>query len=122
MGHVLSKSRFWDKTQKAGYALGFGKYLTWEKSMAEAFGELACSSYVIERYKLPPDIKLLRSESKEMCDLKRRMGFGCRDNIADEIAARILTHEIKKLGYEGVISDSYVDGLVVFDEKKLKRI
>jgi len=49
-----------------GYKLGFGKYYTWEKGMAEAFGKLLCGegNFKLEKTTLSETLKLLALEAE----------------------------------------------------------
>jgi hypothetical protein len=111
------------------FALGEGKYLTWDKGMAEAYAINACKDYlsgegkpVVEAYKFPQGLKLLDAQSSTMAKVKGLFGLESWEYTDNPIQAKAMTHEIKKLGYDGVISDKKADGLVIFDEKKIKRI
>ena len=36
--------------------------------------------------------------------------------------AKAVTFELKRMGYDGVVSDDKIEGLVIFDPKKVKKI
>lgn len=114
-----------------GKGLGFGVmgkgiYISWERGMAKGFANISSEKIggkpKVIRYKLPKDIKLLDAQSKTMGDIKRSLGVQSWDKIGDKVFASILTHEIQKRGYDGVISDSVADGIVIFDESKVQEI
>ena len=41
---------------------------------------------------------------------------------ADPMFAKAITYEMKKMGYDGVVSDDRIEGLVIFDDKKVKKV
>jgi hypothetical protein len=110
-------------------ALGKGVYITWDKGAAEAFSRISAqknkydlSSAKVTKYKLPKDLKLLDANSKTMQNIKVKLGVAPRDKVGDPIFATALRREILKKGkYDGVISDDKYDGIVIFNEEKLKR-
>lgn len=105
-----------------GY-MGEGIYLTWDEGMVEAFaGITRAKNHEVVSYKIPKDIKLLDNEGKLMCDIKQRLGVKPWDKVADPVFAKVLSYEVKKLGYDGVISDDKANGIVVFDSSKIEKV
>jgi len=98
--------------------LGHGTYVTWKKGMAEAFAEISAQQTKgtprVEEIKLSKDLKLLDAQSKTMFDIKKKLGVSPFEKVGDPFFARVLTEEIRKLGFDGVISDKVADGIVVF--------
>ena len=110
------------KTGKSGAglgALGTGIYLTWREPTAAAYARLAKDG-VVEKFKVPSRLKLADSKGGDVIDIKKKMGID--GYSADPMYAKALTFELKQLGYDGVISDSDVEGLVIFNERKVKKI
>lgn len=124
-----NKGKFYRGTSSKGATtgvgvLGLGLYVTWEKGMAEAFaqnaGMLDKSKPLIITYKLPENLKLLDSESKVFFDFKRKVGLDPASSYSNPLQARFLTNELKRVGYDGVISDELATGIVIFDSAKAK--
>ena len=110
------------KTRRSGAglgALGTGLYLTWDMGIAKAYGRLTPKGEVVS-FKLPTNLKLADVLGKDMLLVKKKMGID--GYSADPMYAKALTFELKQLGYDGVISDSDVEGLVIFNERKVKKI
>jgi len=107
-------------------ALGEGKYVTWDREMAEAFAKISKEEHggtpTVEAYKVDKDLILLDAQSKTMVDIKKSLGVKSYDKISDPMFAKALTYEIKEKGYDGVISDDKADGIVIFDDTKLHKI
>jgi hypothetical protein len=118
--HKKNSGRFYRGTSKGkgiGFgALGAGLYLSWDKGMAKSFGK------DVATYSLPKDLKLLDAQSKTMDDFKAQMGFKPEEYSDNPIYAKALKMMVAKKGYDGVISDELAEGIVVFDEKKAKKI
>ena len=100
-------------------ALGTGLYLTWEVGMAKAYAGLAKKGSVV-KFKVPSNLKIADAYGKDVMDVKKKMGID--GYSADPMYAKALTFELKNLGYDGVISDKSVEGLVIFDPKKVKKV
>ena len=112
------------KTRKSGAglgALGTGLYLTWEVGMAKAYGRLAKKGSVV-KFKVPSNLKIADAYGKDMMDVKKKMGID--GYSADPMYAKALTFELKRMGYDGVVSDKVAEGLVIFDHaaKKVKKM
>ena len=110
------------KTRKSGAglgALGTGIYLTWEESVAKAYANLGGQGVVI-KFKIPSNLKLADSKGEDFLSVLEKMGI--TGYSADPMFAKALTFELKKMGYDGVVSDDKIEGLVIFDDRKVKKI
>ena len=110
------------KTRKSGAglgALGTGIYLTWERDTALAYANLATKGVVVE-FKVPANLKLADSKGEDFLSVLEKMGI--TGYSADPMFAKALTFELKKMGYDGVVSDDKIEGLVIFDDKKVKKV
>ena len=112
------------KTRRSGAglgALGTGLYLTWEVGMAKAYSRLATKGSVV-KFKVPSNLKIADAYGKDMMDVKKKMGID--GYSADPMYAKALTFELKRMGYDGVVSDKVAEGLVIFDHavKKVKKM
>ena len=110
------------KTRKSGAglgALGTGIYLTWERDTALAYANLATKGVVVE-FKVPANLKLADSKGDDFLSALEKMGI--TGYSADPMFAKAVTFELKKMGYDGVISDDRIEGLVIFDDKKVKKV
>jgi len=96
---------------------GEGLYLTWQEGVAAFFAGRASGKGVVMTYTVKPGLKIMDGMGKEMVAIKEKMGVGPWDKIDDPMFARILTLEVKDLGYVGIINDNPADGLVLFDER-----
>ncbi len=102
-------------------ALGKGIYLTWEKDAANAFKMHHGPDGTLSEYKVKPGLKIADYQSKEVGDIKAKMGFQPWDYSDDPMFAAILTMDLKEAGYDGVISDKAIEGLVIFDANNVTR-
>ena len=110
------------KTRKSGAglgALGTGIYLTWEESIAKAYANLGSKGVVVE-FKVPANLKLADSKGEDFLSVLEKMGI--TGYSADPMFAKALTFELKKMGYDGVVSDDKIEGLVIFEPRKVKKI
>ena len=112
------------KTRRSGAglgALGTGLYLTWEVGMAKAYAGLAKKGSVV-KFKVPSNLKIADAYGKDVMDAKKKMGID--GYSADPMYAKALTFELKRMGYDGVVSDKVAEGLVIFDHavKKVKKM
>ena len=110
-----------------GYGMmGKGVYVTWEKTMAKVFARMAAQQHggtpIVKRYRLPKDIKLLDWDSPEMVKIRSMGGLNPFEKYGDPMVANVFTSLVKDKGYEGVVSDKAVEGIVVFDPAKLKEV
>jgi len=109
-------------TRKSGAglgALGTGIYLTWKEPTAAAYARLAKGGVVV-KFKIPSNLKLADSKGEDFRGVLKKMGID--GYSADPMFAKALTYELKGMGYDGVVSDSDIEGLVVFDDKKVKKV
>ena len=110
------------KTRKSGAglgALGTGIYLTWEESTANAYANLAGKGVVVS-FKVPSNLKLADSKGEDFISVLEKMGIS--GYSADPMFAKAVTFELKRMGYDGVVSDDKIEGLVIFEPKKVKKI
>ena len=110
------------KTRKSGAglgALGTGIYLTWEESIAKAYANLGSKGVVVE-FKVPANLKLADSKGEDFLSVLEKMGI--TGYSADPMFAKAVTFELKRMGYDGVVSDDKIEGLVIFDDKKVKKV
>jgi len=125
-----------------GLGVGFwgrGLYLTWDRSMAEAFARMAAEPAVgwpprkgtqsggtpyLVTYIIRPQatLRILDGDSKEMHDIKAMLGVSPWDKIDSPMFASALTDETERAGYDGIISSNKADGIVLFNPKDAKRI
>ena len=103
-------------------ALGKGIYLTWTESAANAFSIHHGADGEIVKYKVKPGLKIADYQSKEVSDIKAKMGFQPWEYSGDQMYSAILTMDLKEAGYDGVVSDKAVEGLVIFDASNVTRI
>lgn len=99
-------------------ALGAGLYVTWNRGVAQFFAK---GGDVIE-YELPVGLKLLDSKSGFMADIKAKMGIKPWEYIEGKMFANLVASDVKRAGYDGVISDNPAEGLVIFDKRKVQRV
>ncbi len=107
--------------------LGDGIYLTWSRKMAQAFSTISEEENrgkpELETYKVAPNLKLLDWQSNEMWRIRKKLGaMSPWETVTDRIFIRFLTYEVKKLGYDGVISDNLAEGMVIFDARNVNII
>ena len=76
----------------------------------------------IVKYKVKPGLKIADYQSKEVSDIKAKMGFQPWEYSGDQMYSAILTMDLKEAGYDGVVSDKAVEGLVIFDASNVTRI
>jgi hypothetical protein len=112
------------KTRRSGAglgALGTGLYLTWEVGMAKAYAGLATKGSVV-KFKVPSNLKIADAYGKDVMNAKKKMGID--GYSADPMYAKALTFELKRMGYDGVVSDKVAEGLVIFDHavRKVKKM
>ena len=111
------------KTRKSGAglgALGTGIYLTWEESTANAYANLAQGKGVVVSFKVPSNLKLADSRGEDFISVLEKMGIS--GYSADPMFAKAVTFELKRMGYDGVVSDDKIEGIVIFEPKKVKKI
>ncbi|MFH1151644.1 MAG: hypothetical protein V1788_00800, partial [Nanoarchaeota archaeon] len=72
-----------------------------------------------EEYFINPKAKILQADSKEFIDIKQKNGLEYWEAPATETHAKMITNDVKKLGYDGVESLDKATGIVIFDKKNL---
>ena len=102
-------------------ALGRGVYLTWTESAANAFSVHHGADGEIVKYKVKPGLKIADYQSDEVADIKAKMGLKPWEYTGDKMYSAILTMDLKEAGYDGVISDKAVEGLLIFDASNVTR-
>ena len=102
-------------------ALGKGTYLTWTEEAAKAFSIHHGSDGEVVKYKVKSGLKIADYQSKEVADIKKSMGFEPWEYSGDQMYSAILTMELQQAGYDGMISDKAIEGLVIFDAKNITR-
>ena len=104
-------------------ALGKGVYLTWTESMASAYAKRIGGKGEVKRYQVKRGLKIVDAEqNKDFANIKSAMGMGVKDYSGDPMFAGMLTMELKRKGYDGVVSDDVAIGIVIFDEKNIKEV
>ena len=104
-------------------ALGKGVYLTWTESMASAYAKRIGGKGEVKRYQVKRGLKIADVEkNKDFANIKSAMGMGVKDYSGDPMFAGMLTMELKRKGYDGVVSDDVAIGIVIFDEKNIKEV
>ena len=104
-------------------ALGKGVYLTWTESMAKAYAKRIGGKGEVKRYQVKKGLKIVDAETnKDFASIKSAMGMGVKDYSSDPMFAGMLTMELKRKGYDGVVSDDVAIGIVIFDEKNVEEV
>ena len=104
-------------------ALGKGVYLTWTESMAKAYAKRIGGKGEVKRYQVKRGLKIADAEqNKDFASIKSAMGMGVKDYSSDPMFAGMLTIELKRKGYDGVVSDDVAIGIVIFDEKNVEEV
>ena len=104
-------------------ALGKGVYLTWTESMAKAYAKRIGGKGEVKRYQVKKGLKIVDAETnKDFASIKSAMGMGVKDYSADPMFAGMLTMELKRKGYDGVVSDDVAIGIIIFDEKNVEEV
>ena len=101
-------------------ALGAGIYLTWSESMAGAFASRLGSGGTVKKYKVKSGLKIADVIGKDVIAARAEMGFGPSEYGGDAMYANLMTRNLKRLGYHGVVSDEVAEGIVIFDKKNIK--
>jgi len=101
-------------------AMGNGIYLTWDEAMAKAYASHAGSSASVNKYQVKRGLKIADVMGKEVITIKDKLGFGPTDYSNDASFNNALTYELKKLKFDGVVSDDVAEGIVIFDKKNAK--
>ena len=104
-------------------ALGKGIYLTWTESMAKAYAKRLGGKGEVKKYQVKRGLKIADAETnKDFANIKSAMGMGVSDYSGDPMFAGMLTMELKRKGYDGVVSDDVAIGIVIFDEKNVEGV
>ena len=104
-------------------ALGKGVYLTWTESMAKAYAKRLGGKGEVKRYQVKRGLKIADAEqNKDFANIKSAMGMSVSDYSDDPMFAGMLTMELKRKGYDGVVSDDVAIGIVIFDEKNVEEV
>ena len=104
-------------------ALGKGVYLTWTESMAKAYAKRIGGKGEVKRYQVKRGLKIADAEqNKDFASIKSAMGMGVKDYSYDPMFAGMLTMELKRKGYDGVVSDDVAIGIIIFDEKNVEEV
>ena len=90
--------------------------------MAAAFASHHKQGGKVIALKLKEGLKMLDSMSPLMLGWKEEMGLGPFDYYGDPVYAKTVTSKAKRKGYDGIVSDSLAEGIVVFDPKNVKRV
>ena len=127
-----NKGEFWRGQGKEGKgsglgALGAGIYFTWDENMAKAYAKKFGGK--VSKWAIKKNLKVIDaggnygSGDKEWVEIKKKMGFkNPKDWSNDKAYAKTLTHELKRAGYVGAMSDDKATGIVIFDKKNVKEI
>lgn len=127
-----NKGEFWRGQGKEGKgsglgAVGAGIYFTWDENMAKAYAKKFGGK--VSKWAIKKGLKVIDAGGsfgagdKEWIELKKRMGFNNpRDWSNDRGYASAVTKELKKMGYDGALSDDKATGIVIFDKKNIKKI
>ena len=136
--HITEANRMWNylyskhkgifyrgdmKTGSTGVgfgAMGNGIYLTWNEGMAKAYASHAGSSATVNKYQVKRGLKIADVMGKEVITVKEKLGFGPTEYSNDKFFNNSLTYELKKLKFDGVVSDDVAEGIVIFDKKNVK--
>ena len=104
-------------------ALGKGVYLTWTESMAKAYAKRIGGKGEVKRYQVKRGLKIADAEqNKDFASIKSAMGMGVKHYSYDPMFAGMLTMELKRKGYDGVVSDDVAIGIIIFDEKNVEEV
>ena len=103
--------------------MGRGKYVTWEKSWADDFAAHH-EDGIVRQYKIKKGLKIADYRGKDIDKIKKDL-FNMEpwdDKGSDPLYTKLLTLELERLGYDGVLSDSAIDCLVIFNEKNISLV
>ena len=98
-------------------ALGNGTYLTWKEATAKAYANFGKGK--VNKYKIKKGLKIADEMGKEVVAVKKMLGFEPWDYTDDAQFNKILTFELKRKKFDGVISDNDMKGIVIFDRANL---
>jgi len=106
-------------------ALGKGVYLTWSETMAKTFAKAASggvSEGVVKTFKVKRGLNLVDIQDQDFAKVKEMMGFKPHEFSNTLGYANLLTLQLKKLKYDGVVSDKLAEGIVIFDKKNVTEV
>ena len=103
-------------------ALGGGVYVTWTESMAKTFAKHHGIDGEVKKFKVKRGLKLVDVQDQDFAEVKKKMGFEPWEYSDTLSYASSLTKELKKLKYDGVISDKEVEGILIFDKKNVTEV
>jgi hypothetical protein len=103
-------------------ALGVGVYLTWVEGMAKAFADRMGSGGIVKKYKVKSGLKLCDDKHPDFVGVKEMMGFQPWEFSDDPMFAKMVTMELKKKRYNGVVSDNPAMGICIFNEKDVTEV
>ena len=103
-------------------ALGVGVYVTWTESMAKTFAKHHGIDGEVKKFKVKRGLKLVDVQDQDFAEVKKKMGFEPWEYSDTFGYASSLTKELKKLKYDGVVSDKVVEGILIFDKKNVTEV
>ena len=103
-------------------ALGMGVYVTWTESMAKTFAKQHGIGGEVKRFQVKRGLKMVDVQDQDFADVKKKMGFEPWEYSDTMGYSMSLTKELKKLKYDGVVSDKEVEGILIFDKKNVTEI
>tara|TARA_Y100001951_G_C11158035_1_gene193110 strand:+ start:5 stop:442 length:438 start_codon:yes stop_codon:yes gene_type:complete len=101
-------------------AMGNGIYITWDEGMAKFYAGHAGKGASVNKYKVKRGLNMADVMGKEVIDIKAAAGFGPTEYSNDKYFNNMLTYELKKLKFDGVVSSEVAAGIVIFDKKNVK--
>ena len=103
-------------------ALGIGIYVTWTESMAKTFAKHHGIDGEVKKFQVKRGLKLVDVQDQDFAEVKKKMGFEPWEYSDTFGYASSLTKELKKLEYDGVVSDKVVEGILIFDKKNVTEV
>ena len=101
--------------------LGTGVYLSQDESFAGSFARRTEGGRIYE-YEVRPDLRIADAEEgKELIKIKKFMGLGLDDWREGPQYANYITEQLKKLGFDGVMSGNLGNGLLIFDAADVRQ-
>ena len=125
--HQQNKGVFYRGVNKNGVgvglgALGKGIYITWTESMANAYAKLHGISGVVKSFDVKKNLKMLDTKDPDWVLAKKALGLESWEWSDTLGYANAITREVKKMKYDGVVSDNPAEGILIFDKKNVKEI
>ena len=90
--------------------------------MAQTFAKHQGAGSSVKQFKVKRGLKLVDVQDQDFADVKKKMGFEPWEWSDSFGFASTLTKELKKLKYDGVISDKEAEGILIFDEKNVEEV